>query len=442
MRRRLTLTVLAVTSMVTVAFLIPLGAVVKVVAADRALSAADQEAGSLSGIIASETSTSSLQTVTAQLNAQGGGRQAAIYLADGARIGAPLHVPAAELALARQGRAFSADSGNETRVWVPVRLSSGVVVGVVSVPDTLLRQGVLRAWLVLAAVGLAVLALAMILSDRLGRSMVRSIEDLGHVTRRLSTGDLDARVEPAGPPEIAGVGLAVNALADRIIELLALEREEAADLSHRLRTPLAALKLEAESLQTPIDQQRMGAAVHDLTQAVNDVIIEVRQARTPRAPESCDITGVVRERLEFWSLLAEEQDRPWTCDLPDDAIIVQAPAVELAAAVDALIGNVLAHTPEHTAFGAIVSSTDRYGVLTVEDEGPGFPQGVMPRRGQSGGNSTGLGLDIVQRTAERAHGGLTLGPGRVGGARVEVQFALEGANPLTAETSELQVERR
>jgi signal transduction histidine kinase len=422
MRRRLTLTVLAVTTMVTVAFLIPLGAVVKVVAADRALSAADQEAGSLSSILASETAPASLKSVTAQLNVQSSGRSAAVFLPDGQRIGAPLQVPASELALARRGRAFSASSNSETRVWVPVRLAGGVVVGVVTVPDRLSQQGVVRAWLVLAAVGLAVLALAMILADRLGRSMVVSVEELGDVTRRLSQGELEARIEPAGPPEIASVGRAVNALAYRISELLALEREEAADLSHRLRTPLAALKLEAETLESAGDRQRMGAAVHELTEAVNNVIIEVRQARTPRVAEASDLTAVVGERLEFWSVLSEEQVRPWTCDLPDHAVEVQTPATELAAAVDALVGNVFAHTPDHTPFRASVTTSDSYAHLVIEDEGPGFPQGTIPLRGQSGTDSTGLGLDIVRRTAERAHGGLTVGTGLKGGARVEVHF--------------------
>ena len=58
----------------------------------------------------------------------------------------------------------------------------------------------------------------------------------------LGGGDLDRRVAPAGPHEIADVGVAFNFLAERLRLLLAGERESVADLSHRLRTPLTALR--------------------------------------------------------------------------------------------------------------------------------------------------------------------------------------------------------
>src|SRR3984957_17432430 len=226
------------------------------------------------------------------------------------------------------------------------------------------------------------------------------------------------------------MGLAVNSLAERIMELLELEREQAADLSHRLRTPLAALALEADSLEDRGDRQRMGAAVRDLTEAVNSVIVEVRQDRPERVAEISDITETVRTRLDFWSVLAEEQGRPWTSVLPETELLVAVPSGDLAAAVDALIGNVLAHTPEGTGFSVRLSGTDTSAVLVVEDEGPGLPAGPVDRRGHSGTGSTGLGLDIVRRTAERSGGAMSTGTARGRpGARVEVAF---GRDPTSS----------
>ncbi len=422
MRRRLNLTVLAVTAMVTLAFIVPLGAVVRIVASDRALSVADQEARTLAGVLASETSHAALSLVVGQLNADGSGRKVAVFTTGEATLGAPIAVPMTQLSSARSGHAFSASYRGTTLVWVPVRLPSGTVVGVVSVPGNLLIAGVWRAWLVLAAVGVAVLGLALLLSDHLGRSLVRSIDDLDTVTRRLSTGDLDARALPAGPAEIEHMGRAVNALAERIIELLELEREKAADLSHGLRTPLTALALEADALADPGDRQKMRAAVHDLTEAVNNVIVEVRRARPQPTPERSDIVETIRARLIFWSVLAEEQGRRWTFELPEVAITVCVPASQLAAAIDALVGNVLAHTPEGTPFRVTLSATAAQAILVVEDHGPGFPDGPVDRRGHSGGGSTGLGLDIARRTAERAHGSMVTGAAPGGGARVEICF--------------------
>ena len=234
------------------------------------------------------------------------------------------------------------------------------------------------------------------------------------------------------------MGRAVNRLGERIIELLALEREQAADLSHRLRTPLAALALEADTLHDEADRQRLRSAVRDLTEEVNRVIVQVRQVRPVRMPEICDATATVRERLAFWSVLAEEQGRPWTSDLPDTEVTVPLPASELGAAVDSLLGNVLAHTPDHTPFHVTLTASDTAAVLVVEDEGPGFPEGPVDRRGLSGGGSTGLGLDIVRRTAERARGRMSTGSRLGGGAMVQVVLArttAAGTAPQTRQST-------
>ena len=428
MRIRLAATVLAVTAMVTIAFLVPLGAVVRVVAADRALSAADQESRSLAGILAAVDNAASITAVLNQLNA-GNQRAAAVFVADGTRLGASVAVPAEELQLARAGRAFTASGSGGRRVWVPVREPDGTTsAAVVAVPDRLLTKGVYKAWAVLASVGLLMVLIGVALADRLAHSMVVSMEELRSVTERLHQGDLDARVEPRGPVEVVEVGNAVNELARRIGELLTGEREAAADLSHRLRTPLTALQLEAEGLVDPIERERMGSAVHDLTDAVTTVI---RQAREPRPPRkgvgASDLLRVVRTRLEFWSVLAEDQGRAWHLDAAPAAVTVAVAPDDLAAVVDALLANVFAHTAEGTGFRvAVVARSGGGGVLVVEDRGAGFNAPSPEVRGKSGAGSTGLGLDIVRRTAEASGGTMRLGRPTGGGAAVVVEFGGPG----------------
>ncbi|HYX44613.1 MAG TPA: pantoate--beta-alanine ligase, partial [Acidimicrobiales bacterium] len=80
----------------------------------------------------------------------------------------------------------------------------------------------------------AVVVMAVILADWLARTVLGPMGDLLAVTRRLQQGDLSARVDPAGPPEVAEVGVAVNGLAERVNVLLAAEREAAADLYRAL----------------------------------------------------------------------------------------------------------------------------------------------------------------------------------------------------------------
>ena len=69
----------------------------------------------------------------------------------------------------------------------------------------------------------------------------------------------------------------MNQLAERIDELLAAEREGVVDLSHRLRTPLAVLRFEAESLADQDAASRMTAAADDVARAVDRLINEARR---------------------------------------------------------------------------------------------------------------------------------------------------------------------
>ena len=106
-----------------------------------------------------------------------------------------------------------------------------------------------RAWLLLGGVSLLLLLLSVLVADQLARSLVRPLTALAQASDRLAAGDLFARAAVAGPSEVRRAGAGLNRLAVRIGELLAHERETVADLSHRLRTPLTALRIDAESLR-------------------------------------------------------------------------------------------------------------------------------------------------------------------------------------------------
>jgi len=92
-----------------------------------------------------------------------------------------------------------------------------------------------------------------------------------------------------------------------------------------------------------------------------------------------------------------------------------ARARELAAALDAVLGNVHTHTPPGTPYDVALVVRGGRAVLTVGDHGPGIddPAAALDR-GRSGAGSSGLGLDIAARTAEAAGGTLRLDPSRRG----------------------------
>lgn len=429
MRARLALTAAAVTAMIVLAFSVPLLRLSQTLATNRALDAAKLESRSLGGAISAVSGeTDTIAQLVEQANA-GNPRPTTVYLADGTVLGPVIPVDA-EVELARQGRSFvAAAPGGGRDVLVGVTGSGGNATTVVRVrvAPSLLSQGVAKARAVAVAVGVALVVMAVILADRLARSVLKPMGDLLAVTRRLQRGDLGARVVPAGPPEVAEVGVAVNGLADRVGVLLAAEREAAADLSHQLRTPLTALRLDAEGLASPRERVRIAGDIDRLEQVVTRAIRQSRDGSRrqglPAGRGACDLGEVVRNRLGFWSILATDQARQWSLHVPPGRQPVGVSTEQLDVCLDALLNNVFTHTPAGTPFSVeVAAGPGRSWTLSVDDAGPGLPGGVVPSRGASGGSSTGLGLDIVRRTAEASGGRMAAGRSPLGGARIEVSF--------------------
>ncbi|BCJ51013.1 two-component sensor histidine kinase [Actinoplanes sp. NBRC 14428] len=420
MRRRLTLLVAATTCLVLIAFLVPLALLVRQVAEDRAVSRAHGVVQTIVPLIGTEPD-------RLELAVEGQPLPVSVFPPAGEVIGEEARrTPAVTLAAARrESFAVATDEGRE--IVVPVVSAGGVYVVRTVVPDEELNRGVTRSWLVLAGLGAALVLLGLVVADRLARNLVAPIADLSAVSHRLARAELSARAAPAGPREIREVATALNHLAGRIQDLLREEREQVADLSHRLRTPLTALRLEAESLRDPAEADRIAAAADGVQRAVTAVIEQARRRGGER--RSCDAAAVVRDRVAFWSVLAEDTDRRVRRELPPGPLPVPIPADELAAALDALLGNVFAHTPDGTAFGVTLAPRPGGGaVLTVDDDGPGFPPDAL-RRGASGSGSTGLGLDIARRAAEAAGGALHAGAAPGGGASVRLELGVNALPP-------------
>ena len=104
------------------------------------------------------------------------------------------------------------------------------------------------------------------------------------------------------------------------------------------------------------------------------------------------------ERARFWSALAEDDGRTWTFDADGvrGPCVVSLSGEEAAAVLDALVGNVFAHTPEGTPYALRLRADGAWVTLDVEDDGPGIdaPDEAVGR-GETRSGSTGLGLDIA-----------------------------------------------
>jgi signal transduction histidine kinase len=150
---------------------------------------------------------------------------------------------------------------------------------------------------------------------------------------------------------------------------------------------------------------------------VDELIRGARRSVREGGRARCDAGAVVADRTAFWAVLAEDQGRPWRVTLPPDPLLVRLAAADLAAAVDALLGNVFAHTPDTAAVEVEVRRDADAVAVEVADRGPGVPPEAQVR-GRSGAGSTGLGLDIARRTAEASGGRLSVQDRPGGGARI------------------------
>ena len=249
MRRRLAFLVSATMALVLVAFVVPLAILVRVIVADRAVSSATSAAQQLSAEVAAGTTDASLRTSVMQLAASSG-RPVTVFLPAAVPRSAPRPRRTASVQLAQrtQSSFTVADArrpGDPGRGGGRARRDRGG-------PDLRQQCGAdPRGHRGVADPGRP--------GPRAARARhghrrsgwparsTRPIAELARVSQRLADGDLEARADPAGPPEVREVAGSLNYLAGRIRELIWQERETFADLSHRLRTPLTALRLEAEA---------------------------------------------------------------------------------------------------------------------------------------------------------------------------------------------------
>jgi signal transduction histidine kinase len=410
--------------MVVLAFLIPLGLVVAQLARERALAEAERQAAVVVAVLAVTSDPIAVERAIVQAGGERADRVAVHGLGAGA-LGEN-HAPATQIEqVAQRGPAIVPVPGGVAYLE-PVEVGAGgTAVVEVFVPAAELERGVARAWWALVAVSVVLLGASALVSDRLAARVVRSARALADAARTLGDHDLNVRVRPRGPRELAEAAAAFNSMADRVATLRAAERELFADLSHRLRTPLTALRLEAERVRAAGASHRLGDAVEAMEQQVDHVIRTARrpEVREPEVP-LCDAAEVVRERMSFWGAVADDQSRPVRVIGADQRLLVPLARSELAAALDALLGNVFRYTPQGSAFEVAVARREGSVWLRVDDAGPGIgdPDRAL-RRGSSDRGSTGLGLDIVRRAALAGQGQMAVDRNSVGGTSVTIRLA-------------------
>jgi signal transduction histidine kinase len=308
------------------------------------------------------------------------------------------------------------------------------VIGAVRVthPTSFLDARIRRTWLVLAGVGAVILGVVFLVSLRLARQVTRPLDDLERAAAELGRGELRTRAPvPDGPPEIRALAESFNRTAARLEELVTSQQSFVADASHQLRTPLAALRLRLENLEselertTPADVARDDAAgalteVGRLSHLVDGLLELARAERATGVPDAVAVAGVVDGRVDAWAALAAERDVELATDVEPGLVVRSVPG-RLEQVLDNLLANALDVAPRESTVSVAASRRPDGVALEVRDAGPGMTPEQRDRAfdrfwrptGADRDGGSGLGLAIVQRlvTADAGTISLTETPG-------------------------------
>ena len=257
----------------------------------------------------------------------------------------------------------------------------------------------------------------------------RNLRPVDAVARQV--GALDAQAlapldeSPALPDEIAPLRTALNALIRRVTEAFENERRFTADAAHELRTPLAALKVQAQvalRAQTADSQQhalaQVIAGVDRMTHLVEQLLTLARvdPATQNSAPQPLDPSASVAAVCEELLPQALRQGQSLVADAaPGCRIAISAAWLQIA--IRNLVDNAVRYAGEGARIEVHLVRSGSACSITVTDDGPGVEPGLRSElsarfvRGEVEGEGCGLGLSIVARIAALSHAQLELGTG-------------------------------
>ncbi len=341
-----------------------------------------------------------------------------------------------------EGKRHSATLNTELLyVGVPVT-SGGIVHGAVRLTlDTHEVNALVRGyWLGLLGVAAVVLIAMAGIGWAIARSMTRPLRDLDAVAARFATGDLTITdPDPGGPPEIAALGVTMNSMARRLERLLAEHREFVADASHQLRTPLTALRLRLENLQST---SRASDDVEDIDAAIDETnrlaglvgdLLQFARAEEIAAPVTVDLAQLAADRVDTWSAIADVADVALDFTSPKGAVFAGAVPGGVEQILDNLIDNAIGAAPPGTHVSVAVVRGRTTHHFTIADEGPGLSDDLKERaldrfwRFDHSQPGTGLGLPIANALAKASGGSLVLEDGPAGGLAVTVALPVTAA---------------
>ena len=277
------------------------------------------------------------------------------------------------------------------------------------------------AWWQFLVAGAAAGAISLLLARWLARGMTQPLRDMAAAVRRMEVGDYTARVHTTSRDELGQLAVAFNRMSAELENLERSRRDLVANVSHELKTPIAAIRAHLENLADGVEEpdprtlqvmlgqtERLGRLVDQLLDLSRLESGEVRLHR-----EVVPLAPLVARVFSEISVGRSVTDVKLDGDIDPD-LIVQADPERIHQVLFNLVDNAVRFTPPGGAVRITARHEDDRVEVTVADTGVGIPPEHLPRlferfyrvdvarsRGDGG---TGIGLAIARSVVE-AHGG-------------------------------------
>lgn len=303
---------------------------------------------------------------------------------------------------------------------VSVRLDDG---SWVNFSSTTVRAAQHADWSVMAVTicfGVAIVVVAVLLL----RWATRPLRDLALAAERFSLDQTPQPLSETGPAEVRRAARAFNTMRERIQRLVSERTQALAAVSHDLRTPITRLRLRSELMEDAATRDLVDADLAEMEGMINSTLEFLRGGVSSEAIRPIDIVSVIE------TIVDDHADQGQAVSLSGVGHgRVLGRLLSLKRVFWNIIGNALKYGGHVTV---AIAATPAGLMVTVEDDGPGIPDGDMERvfqpfirleesRGRETGGS-GLGLTIA-RAVISAHGGdISLANRPEGGLRVTISL--------------------